>query len=165
MTDTSSEQRILSASREIDVPLETIFDLIADPKKQPLWDGNNNIASSKSPRVRHVGDEFTTRLTENFNDELRINHVSEFEEGRVIAWKPAREGAEPAGHIWRWELERISGGATKVTHTYDWSALTEDHAPQIKRARGTTVEMLEASLDRLENIAGDQAADWPPTDT
>ena len=62
-------------------------DLIADPSRQPSWDGNNNLASSApGQRVRQVGDVFNMTLT---NGAVRENHVVEFIEGSKIAWRPA----------------------------------------------------------------------------
>ena len=36
---------------------------------------------------------------------IRENHVVEFDEGRLIAWRPSEPGAQPPGHLWRWELD------------------------------------------------------------
>ncbi|GAA5157467.1 SRPBCC family protein [Ornithinimicrobium tianjinense] len=81
------------------------------------------------------------------NGKTRDNHVVEFEEGRRLAWKPASPGEPPAGHLWRWELEPRDDGTTTVTHTYDWSKLTDPS--RMARARTTTPEMLQRSVDRL----------------
>jgi hypothetical protein len=40
---------------------------------------------------------------------------------------------------------------TRVTHTYDWSRLTD--AKRMERARTTTTDRLQASVDRLAEIA------------
>src|SRR6478752_5317615 len=50
----------------------------------------------------------------------------------------------PPARLWRWELEAIGESRTKVTHTYDWSQLTD--AKRLARARATTDAKLEASL-------------------
>lgn len=137
--------RVVAASREVTAPAGTIFELIADPARQPRWDGNDNLAgASAGQRVGAVGEVFTMTLTKG---SVRENHVVEFDEGRRIAWKPADPGQEPAGHLWRWELEPIDAARTRVTHTYDWTWLTdEDRFP---RARATTTDELQGSLDRL----------------
>ena len=82
---------------------------------------------------------------------VRENHVVEFEEGRRVAWTPAERGQRPPGHLWRWELEPIGPGRTRVTHTYDWTRLTDDR--RLPRARATTADSLRASLDRLAALA------------
>jgi hypothetical protein len=95
---------------------------------------------------------FTMVLT---GDKVRENHVVEFQEGRCIAWRPSDPGQRPAGHLWRWELEPAGESTTSVTHTYDWSQLTDEN--RFARARSTTSEMLQASLDRLADLAEAQS--------
>lgn len=152
MADDAEVPRVVSASREIAAPAERIFDLIADPSQQPRWDGNDNLAeAAPGQRVRHTGDVFTMKLTLG---SIRENHVVEFEEGRRIAWRPSEEGRRPPGHLWRWELEPIDETHTRVTHTYDWTQLTDSN--RIPRARRTTADKLRASLDRLAEIAENQ---------
>jgi uncharacterized protein YndB with AHSA1/START domain len=143
--DDQDPAQVVRATRAISAPAQEIFELIADPASQPRWDGNANLAeASPGQRVRAVGDVFTTTLTRNG---VRENHVVEFEEGRRLAWTPSDVGRPPAGHLWRWELEPQDGAETLVTHTYDWSNLTDD--ARFARARATTVDCLRASLDRL----------------
>lgn len=126
-------------------PAEAIFEWIADPARQPAWDGNDNLAhADPGQRVRRVGDVFSTTLTKG---EVRENHVVEFVESQRIAWQPAEVGAEPVGHLWRWELVALDPDRTLVTHTYDWSRL--DDPKRIPRARATTADRLRASIDRL----------------
>jgi uncharacterized protein YndB with AHSA1/START domain len=141
-----SDKRVVSASREISAPAAQIFELIADPAQQPRWDGNDNLAEAPpGQRVRAVGDVFTMTLTRT--GAVRENHVVEFEEGRRIAWRPSVPGQAPPGHLWRWELEPVDSSSTRVTHTYDWTELTDESRYQ--RARATTPEKLQSSLDRL----------------
>jgi uncharacterized protein YndB with AHSA1/START domain len=141
--------RVVSASREIAAEPGQIFELIADPAAQPRWDGNDNLAAAPAgQRVRRVGDVFTMTLT---HGGIRENHVVEFEEGRRIAWRPAEPGQEPPGHLWRWALEPAGVSRTRVTHTYDWTRLTDEK--RFRRARATTADRLSASLDRLAALA------------
>ena len=141
----SIQKRVVSATRDIDAPADVIFELIADPARQPEWDGNDNLSKAAAgQRVRQVGDVF--RMTTTKGKE-RDNHVVEFEEGRLIAWKPSGVGEPQAGHLWRWELEPIDTGSTRVTHTYDWTGLTDEQ--RFERARWTTSERVLGSIDRL----------------
>jgi uncharacterized protein YndB with AHSA1/START domain len=149
MTAEQETPRVVSASREIAAGAARIFDLIADPAAQPGWDGNDNLASAPAgQRVRRTGDVFAMTLTRG---EVRENHVVEFEEGRRIAWTPAEPGKTPPGHLWRWELEPTGSSRTRVTHTYDWTRLTDEG--RLPRARATTADRLRASLDRLAALA------------
>ena len=140
---------IVMASREIEANAEQIFELIADPAEQPRWDGNDNLRHADAgQRVRAVGDVFTMRLRRGG---VRDNEVVEFEEGRLIAWRPSPVGKKQPGHLWRWTLEPIDRNRTLVTHTYDWSRLTD--RSRFPRAKATTHDRLAASLDRLAALA------------
>jgi uncharacterized protein YndB with AHSA1/START domain len=142
-------ERVVRASREIAAGPDRIFELIADPARQPDWDGNDNLAAAAAgQRVRRAGDVFTMTLTRG---DVRENHVVEFEEGRRIAWTPAEVGKPPPGHLWRWDLEPSGPLATRVTCTYDWTELTDEK--RLVRARATTADRLRASLDRLAALA------------
>ncbi len=146
MTD---ETRVSTASRDVDADAATIFELIADPTQQPRWDGNDNLVEAPmGRRVRAAGEVFAMRTTKG---NLRENHVVDFEEGRRIAWRPAEPGQPPLGHEWRWELEPLDDGRTRVTHTYDWTDLRDEQ--RFERARSTTAERLLASVDRLRSLA------------
>jgi hypothetical protein len=81
---------------------------------------------------------------------LRHNHVVEFVEGRRIAWRPSEPDTDPPGHLWRWELVPVRDHATLVTHTYDWTDLTDPI--RLERARWTTADRLSASLARLAEV-------------
>jgi len=141
--------RVVRAERVVAAAAGRIFELVADPAQQPRWDGNDNLdVAEPGQRVRAVGDVFTMRTTKG---NVRENHVVEFEEGRRIAWRPAEPGEEPPGHLWRWELEPVDAGHTRVTHTYDWTRLTDEQ--RLPRARATTAQRLQASVDRLAELA------------
>ena len=149
MTTEQEAPRVVSASREIAAGPGRIFELIADPAQQPRWDGNDNLAGApEGQRVRQRGDVFTMTLTRG---SIRENHVVEFDEGRRIAWMPAEPGQRPPGHLWRWELEPAGASRTLVTCTYDWTRLTDE--TRLPRARATTADRLQASLDRLAGLA------------
>jgi uncharacterized protein YndB with AHSA1/START domain len=140
---------VVSAGREVAADAVRIFELIADPSQQPRWDGNDNLAAAApGQRVRAVGDVFAMGMRKG---SVRENHVVEFEEGRRIAWRPAEPGREPPGHLWRWELAPLGPERTLVTHTYDWTELSDPS--RLDRARATTPDRLQASLDRLAALA------------
>jgi uncharacterized protein YndB with AHSA1/START domain len=149
MTHDQDASYVVSASREIEAGADLIFELIADPAQQPRWDGNDNLLeAAPGQRIRSVGEVFVMNTKKG---NVRENHVVEFGEGARIAWKPADPGQEPFGHLWRWELEPIGPSRTRVTHTYDWSSLTDES--RFPRARATTADKLEASIERLAALA------------
>lgn len=141
--------RVVTATRTVAAPASEIFELIADPVRQPEWDGNDNLGeASAGQRVTRVGDTFVMVTTKG---KERHNHVVEFDEGRVIAWRPSEPGKPPPGHLWRWDVEPVDATHTRVTHTYDWTRLTDEK--RMPRARATTSERLRASVDRLAALA------------
>lgn len=151
----TSEQRVVRASLTVRSEAAAIFELIADPSRHPSWDGNDNLAHADTDqRVRSVGAVFTTVLTKG---SVRENHVTEYDEGRRIAWKPAEPHQTPVGHLWRWELDPIDRSSTRVTHTYDWTDLTDEL--RFERARATTPDRLAASIERLAALAESHAPD------
>ena len=149
MADNTEVPKVVTASREIAAPAGKIFELIADPSLQPRWDGNANLAEARTgQRVRAVGDVFSMTITLG---SVRDNHVVEFEEGRLIAWRPSEPGQEQPGHLWRWELAPVDDSWTLVTHTYDWSRLTDENRLPI--ARNITADKLQASVEKLAELA------------
>lgn len=149
MTAREKLTKVVTASREVAAPAAAIFELIADPAQQPRWDGNDNLKEAPAgQRVSSVGDVFVMRL---LRGGVRENTIVEFAEGRLIAWRPNVPGHKQPGHLWRWELEPIDDERTLVTHTYDWSELTD--RSRIPRAKATTPDRLAASIDRLAGLA------------
>lgn len=155
MTRSAHPSKVTSATREIAAPAAVIFELIADPSQQPLWDGNDNLAAAApGQRVHAIGDVFV--MTIHLQQD-RENHIVDFEEGRVIAWRPAEVGAPQPGHEWRWEIEPLDESSARVTHRYDWTDLTDPK--RLERAAGTTSEKLMASIDRLAALAESASSD------
>ena len=90
--------KVVTAEIEISAPAEAVFDLIADPQRQPEWDGNDNLGTAvEGQRVRGTGGSFITTLTKGVD---RENHIVDFEEGRLIAWQPS----EVEGRAFRTEV-------------------------------------------------------------
>ena len=129
--------RIVEASRPIaaDAAVSRVH---RRPGPTAVWDGNDNW-----PR-RHPGSGSALWATCSVMTltlgAVRHNHVVEFEEGRLIAWRPAEPGGEPPGHLWRWTLQPVSEKLTLVTHTYDWTQLTDPTG--LHRAWATTADRL-----------------------
>ncbi len=110
MVRPAGPDRVVSTSREISADSALIFELIADPSQQPRWDGNDNLSQAGvGQRVHAVGDVFTMTLT---TGSVRENHVVEFDESRLIAWRPAEVGGEIIGHLWRLGCRPLRGGGS-----------------------------------------------------
>lgn len=143
------QNKVVSASQIVSAPASVIFELIADPSRHPEWDGHDNLSEAAAgQRVTAVGDVFEMTLTKGV---VRENHVVEFEEDRLIAWKPSEPGQPQPGHLWLWALTPAENGATQVTHTYDWSNLTDE--TRFARAQSISPESLAGSIARLKTLA------------
>ncbi len=150
MSAPEGEERVVQAEREVAAPAADVFALIADPSKQPQWDGNDNLEeAAKDQRVHEVGDVFIMTLT---NGQDRANEVVEFEEGHLIAWKPSVVGEPQPGHLWRWEVFDEGEDRCRVVHTYDWSGLG-DEPKRLAKARSMTSKNLMDSVLRLAGLA------------
>jgi uncharacterized protein YndB with AHSA1/START domain len=106
-------------ARQVVVPATAamIFDLIADPRRHPELDGSGTVRDSRvtGPDRLSEGARFSVGMKQ-FGFPYRITStVTEFDEGRVIEWR------HPLGHRWRWELEEIGTGTTRVTETFDYT--------------------------------------------
>ena len=111
---------IVSRSIVVDASAERVFDLLADPRRHAEFDGSGSVKGSVSgPERLSLGAKFgmDMRLVVPY----RIgNQVKEFDEGRRIAW------AHFGGHRWRYELQPLPDGGTRITETFD--ATTVFHA-------------------------------------
>jgi uncharacterized protein YndB with AHSA1/START domain len=105
----------ISVSRVIPAPAQKIFDLLADPKMHPVIDGSNSVKRSNpdNPERLSLGAKFGMGMQIGAPYPIQ-NTVSEFEEGKRIAWHHF------ANNVWRYELEPADGG-TKVTESFDYS--------------------------------------------
>jgi hypothetical protein len=104
--------RTRAARIVIDVPAQQIFDLIADPRCHPLFDGSGTLQGSISGPVRlHLGAKFGMAM--KIRVPYRItNKVVAFEEGRKISWCHLMKWT------WTYELIELENGKTEVTETF-----------------------------------------------
>jgi len=110
---TGTAPRTTGARIVIEAPAQQIFDLIADPRCHPLFDGSGTLQGSISGPLRlHLGAKFGMAM--KIKVPYRItNTVVAFEEGRKISWSHLMK--------WRWsyELRDLASGETEVTETFD----------------------------------------------
>lgn len=103
----------VQASAEVDAPAAEVFDWICRPSNHVLLDGSGNVRGAlRDKRLSAVGEKFTMRMHWILPYVVR-SRVSEFEEGRLIAWNHI------AKHRWRWEVEPLGDDRCRVTETFD----------------------------------------------
>ena len=121
----------MSAAWTVDAPPEIVFDLLADPATHQAIDGTGWVRESlDGKRLTEAGQIFRMAMYhKNFGGmhyEV-ANRVEVFQRPHAIAWLPG-QGADDAdldfgGWFWRYDLEPVGDTRTKVTLTYDWSAV------------------------------------------
>ncbi|CAN5411112.1 SRPBCC family protein [soil metagenome] len=136
----------VSAERVIDVPAENVFDVLVDPSQHPLIDGSGSVKGtrSKAPQRLAMGSRFGMSMRIGLPYPI-TNHVVEFEEGRLIAWRHF------GGHRLRWELEPAGPGKTRVRETFDWSTSRSPKVLELMKAPEKNYKAMEATLERLDH--------------
>ncbi|MDT4892580.1 MAG: hypothetical protein QOE97_1615 [Pseudonocardiales bacterium] len=137
---------LVSESRVIAAPAQTLFDIVADPAQHPVIDGSGSVQALRegAPERLSLGATFGMHMKLGAPYKI-LNRVVEFEDGRRIAWRHFN------GHVWRYLFEPVEGG-TEVTE--QWDARTAKNRlglrllgfPQRNR-RG-----IRATLQRLDEV-------------
>ena len=123
-----TDQTSITVTRTIDAPAKDLFDVLSNPERHQELDGSGFIVSDdKTDRIQKVGDVFRMNMHGDHmgGDYKTENHVTGFDENKLISWKTAPEGTEPPGWEWVWELEPNGQRETQVSLTYDWSKVTD----------------------------------------
>ena len=104
--------RTTAARIVINAPAQQIFDLIADPRCHPLFDGSGTLQGHISgPERLHLGAKFGMAM--RIKVPYRItNPVVAFEEGRQISWCHLMKWT------WSYDLKDLGEGRTEVTETF-----------------------------------------------
>ena len=128
-------EETVSATTTISTSAETVFAALADPSRHAAIDGTGWVCDSvDDQRLTGSGQIFRMAMYHpNHPDGSyeMANQVIEFEPPHVISWKPGHRSPATGelklgGWIWRYELTDLGPGQTKVTLTYDWSAVGPD---------------------------------------
>ena len=105
--------RTTAARIVIEAPAQQIFDLIADPRCHPLFDGSGTLQGSISGPLRlHLGAKFGMAMKIKFPYRI-TNTVVAFEEGRKISWCHLMKWT------WSYELRDLGSGKTEVTESFN----------------------------------------------
>jgi uncharacterized protein YndB with AHSA1/START domain len=143
----------VSVERVVHATPETVFALLADPRRHSELDGSGTVrALIDGPERLSKGAVFGMDMQMGGPYQMS-NTVVEFEEGRRIAWQPRpRNGLASrviGGRIWRYELEPVEGG-TRVRETWDISH--ERIPPLLWGYRFLSRSQMTKTLERLEEI-------------
>lgn len=110
---TELERDTVSATGVVAATPQDVFDYLRRPVNHAAISGDGTVRDA-------VGGAERLQLGSKFGMKMRLgvpyrvsSKVVEFEEDRLIAW------THIGGHRWRWELEPLGDGTTRVTETFD----------------------------------------------
>jgi uncharacterized protein YndB with AHSA1/START domain len=123
----------VSATTIINAPAEGIFAVLADPAKHAAIDGTGWVRESvDSQPVTAPGQVFRMAMYHpNHPDKnyQMANQVQAFDPPHAISWKPGYDADDGSlqfgGWVWRYDLAPAGPSATRVTLSYDWSAVPD----------------------------------------
>jgi hypothetical protein len=145
-------QKSITVSRTIDAGAAEIFDLLSLPERHVAIDGSGFVRSvDHGDRITATGQRFRMNMVgDHMGGEYQTdNHVTGYDEGRLLAWQTAPAGTEPAGWQWVWELEPQGPDSTQARLTYDWSNVTDPEVLKKVSFPLVTEDQLEDSLQNL----------------
>lgn len=154
----------MSTACTINAPADTVFAVLADPSTHQAVDGTGWVRESLDGRqLTDTGQVFRTAMYHDNYGGMHYemaNRVEVFEPPRAIAWLPGQgdddANLEFGGWIWRYDLEPVGDGRTKVTLTYDWSAVPPALREHIEFPPFDG-QHLDNSLKHLAELAEDRA--------
>ncbi|MGV0793966.1 polyketide cyclase [Mycolicibacterium sp. XJ1819] len=156
----------LHATTIVNAPIETVFEVLADPSTHQLIDGTGWVREPLDGEpLTEVGQVFRMAMYHDNHPEKHYemaNLLEVFDQPHAIAWQPG-QGPEQRGYlmngtelqwggwIWRYDLEASGPEQTAVTLTYDWSNVV----PHMRDIEFPPFEPqhLDNSLKNLASIA------------
>jgi uncharacterized protein YndB with AHSA1/START domain len=135
---------ILSAERVIDAPAQAIFDILADPAKHSVIDGSGTVEAPRTQKRLVLGESFGMSMRNRIS--YKTNPiVTEFDEGRVVAWR------NKGGPTWRYELFPADSG-TRVVETYDLTTMRGGALMKLTGMTKRTQQNMAKTLDQLDRL-------------
>lgn len=148
---TTDDKRI-TVQRTIDASAKDLWEVLTNPQRHAEVDGSGFVRSvDHADRITANGQTFRMNMSGPHmgGDYQSDNHVTGYDEHKLLAWKTAPAGTEPPGWEWMWELKPTSAESTDVTLTYDWSRVTDPQILQQVSFPLVSEEQLEDSLGNL----------------
>ena len=143
---------VISRSIVVQAPAERIFEFLVDPRRHADFDGSGSVRGAVSGPARlSMGAKFGMAM--RLGLPYRVSsQVKEYDEGHRIAW------AHLGGHRWRYELESLPDGSTRVTETFDATTARSAKALKLMDAYRRTARAIEETLPRLAALAEREAS-------
>lgn len=146
------QEKSITVTRTIDAPAAELFDVLSLPQRHVELDGSGFVRSvDHGDRITAAGQKFTMNMSGDHmgGDYQTENHVTGYDENRLLAWRTAPAGTEPPGWQWVWELQPQGPDSTEVRLSYDWGSVTDKALLEKISFPLVTSDQLEDSLDNL----------------
>lgn len=151
---------ILNVTTIVDAPTHAVFAVLADPANHAAIDGTGWVGEARDGELlTREGQLFRIAMYHDNHpdgDYEMANKVIAFQPDRTLAWEPGQAGAdgeiEYGGWTWRYDLEPLGEQQTRVTLTYDWSAVPAELREHIQFPP-FPVSHLDNSLANLAKLA------------
>lgn len=159
----------VTATTTVNAAAETVFAVLTDPARHAAIDGTGWVCEASDPQlIVASGQVFRMRMFHPKHPEGNYemhNLVLDFEQDRVIAWRPGFVQDASTGRLgfggwtWRYDLTPYGPHACEVTHTYDWSAVGPGPREHLDFPP-FPADHLENSLRHLEDMATALGDGW-----
>lgn len=137
--------RQVARSRTVSIDAAALYAALEDPRRHHELDGSGTVGAVLSgPYSLRTGDAFTVAMTLGPLRYRMTNRVVAAETGRLLAWRL------PAGHSWRWELEPLGDGLTRVTEIFDYREAKVPWLLELLRFPDRNARGIEQTLAGLE---------------
>ncbi len=125
----------VSATTIINAPAEAIFAVLADPGNHAAIDGTGWVREpidsqplTAAGQVFRMGMYHANHPDGNYR---MANRVQVFDPPQAISWEPGQDASDGdgdgdlrfGGWVWRYDLAPAGPSGTRVTLSYDWSAV------------------------------------------
>jgi uncharacterized protein YndB with AHSA1/START domain len=148
-----TDDKKITVTRTIDASTSQVWDVLSNPQRHAALDGSGFVVSDdRSDRITASGQTFRMNMTGDHmgGDYQTDNHVTGYDEHKLLAWQTAPAGTTPPGWQWVWELTAQGADSTDVSLTYDWSHVTD---PDILQKVSFPLVSQSALEDSLGNLA------------
>jgi uncharacterized protein YndB with AHSA1/START domain len=150
----------IAVSTTVDAPADTVFAVLADPSTHAAIDGTGWVRDSLDGQPLSRSEQVFRMAMYHPNhpdgDYEMANRVEVFDPPRAIGWRPGQAGPDGdltfGGWFWRYDLTPVASDQTRVTLTYDWSAVPQEIREHIGFPP-FEVSHLENSLSHLAALA------------
>jgi len=123
----------VSATMVIGAPAEAIFVVLTDPARHAAIDGTGWVREPLDvERLTGAGQMFRMSMYHVYHPEGHYqvaNPVQVFDPPNTISWEPGQEDGDGTlsfgGWVWCYDLAPVGRSNTRVTLSYDWSAVPD----------------------------------------